>query len=187
MTGHTTDIEGGGSLEVGAWDQRQRGIGRHFSMVKQFYIFIVITFLLLRFSCMYTMYSTCSQLHPSQLPLFPGQFPNPTFFSPLVSSHPYLFSSMVNSPTLPPLFSGQLPNPLLPHQFHIPTSSLPWSSPHPCQSPSHIQIFLLCLCPSGFDMNVLWLWGWNYPLESGEYTSGNMVEDSDSPSPRVNQ
>lgn len=156
MTGHTTDIEGGGSLEVGAWDQRQRGIGRHFGMVKQFYIFILITFLLLRFSCIHTMHFTCSQLHPSQLPLFPGQFlslsslfpgqfPNPTFFSPLVSSHPYVFSSLVNSLTLLPLFSGQLPNPLLPHQFHIPTSSIPWSSPHRCQSPSHMQIFLLCL------------------------------------------
>lgn len=97
-------------MEVGAWDQRQRGIGRHFSMVKQFYIFILITFLLLRFSCIHTMYFTCSQLHPSQL-----------LFS-LVNSYPYLLSSLVSSPSLPSSLPWSVP---------IPTYSLPWSIPQP--------------------------------------------------------
>lgn len=119
MTGHTTDIEGGGILEVGAWDQRQRGIGRHFSMVKQFYIFILITFLLLRFSCMHTMYSTCSQLHPSQL-----------LFS-LVNSYPYLLLSPGQFPSLPILFHGQYPNPTSSLLWSIAQPSPPSSIPHP--------------------------------------------------------
>lgn len=119
MTGHTTDIEGGGSLEVGAWDQRQRGIGRHFSMVKQFYIFILITFLLLRFSCMHTMHSTCSQLHPSQLPLFPGQFLSLSSLSP------------GQLPSLPIVFHGQFPNPTSSLLWSIAQPSPPSSIPHP--------------------------------------------------------
>lgn len=136
MTGHTTDIEGGGILEVGAWDQRQRGMGRHFSMVKQFYIFILITFLLLRFSCMHTMYSTCSQLHPSQLPLFPGQFlslpsslpwsvPIPTYSLPWSIPQPYLLSSLVNCPTLSSLINSTSLPPLFPGQVLIRANLLP--------------------------------------------------------------
>lgn len=147
-------------MEVGTWDQRQRGIGRHFSMVKQFYIFLLITFLLLRFSCMHTMHSTCSQLYPLSTPSLPRSVPKPYFLSSLVNSHSYLLSSLVSSQTLSPLFPGQLsiplfplqfPSlpPLFPGQFSNPNSSLLWSiaQPSPPSSIPH-SYFLSSLVKS---------------------------------------
>lgn len=136
MTGHTTDIEGEGRLEVGVWDQRQRGMGRHFSTAKQLYIFFINYISSFEISCVYIAHLghlTCSQLHPLST-------------SSLPSSVPIL-------PILLPTF----------------------------------RFFCFACVPLGWSGMSVWFWGWNYLLESGEYTSENMMEGSGSPSPRVNQ